>query len=132
MGSIDGPVNWLNRILALVLVTLWVPITSHCPLESLPGLGFLQCASGTPSDNDCSEDACQALESGAYKVESNRTVVPPTVLCVAWLGWLPVVTDSPGGASGQGESTSAPPELSQTWQFSFRTASSPRAPSFAS
>src|SRR4051812_3003890 len=72
-------VGWLmkkvHKLTALVFVVLWVPITSHCQLEKVPGLEFLHCASDTPGNSDCQGDGCQVIESGFYKISDNSAVV---------------------------------------------------------
>jgi len=129
-----SPVNWLKPRLALLMMALWVPATSHCDLERLPGLQFLACEDeadrGSHSSDDCA-DACATLESGFYKTEERPlTILTPilSVLCVP-----PVLTDEPGGTA-HCPALDSPTlrRISQAWQFSFRTALPPRAPSSAS
>lgn len=109
---------------------LWVPIASHCSWENVPGLQFFQCGTDTPQDSDCEEDGCVQLETATYRVDDNATArpvpVPSLTLSIQFLlvELLPAEQLSPV--------TVAPPEVPAGWQFSFRTALPPRAPSFAS
>ena len=128
--------NWWKRILAGALVVLWVPMTMHCSLESsLPGMEFLACCpdeEGAPhQDSDCEDDACAVVESGSYKTENNRVAVPtPTLVPALFLTPLPSLDAIP--AVDLVAFDASPPELRTTWQFSFRAALRPRAPSFVS
>ena len=66
------------------------------------------------------------------KTEQDRlTVLSPILLPLAFAPVLDLANALAGAASGDAL-TVAPPELSSSWQFAFRTAAPPRAPSFAS
>jgi len=138
MGKV-ADVKWLKTILVMAVLAFWVPATNHCRLELIPGLEFLDCCSHSEDEkasehheNECSDDLCAQVEDGLYKAETNHVVVDaPPASC---LGVLPVVLEhilSPDRASPIRPETS-PPELSKTWQFSFRAAAPPRAPSLVS
>ena len=75
---------------------------------------------------------CCTLASGSYKVDDNQrvTTISPVVAVVllADLSELASLADAPPAVVR----TAIPPELSVSWQFSFRTALPPRAPSFVS
>lgn len=131
MLSLTG-VSKLNTILAFVMMVLWAPITSHCQLEVIPGLEFLQCSSDTSSHSDCEGDSCQSVESVGYKIQDNPDLVPVPLPVVAFMAALPAVEEVLAKLSGVSFLTAAPPELSSCWQFAFRTALPVRAPSFAS
>jgi len=118
----------LLQIFGLVLAVVWLPITSHCAWENLPGLPFFQCATGTPQDSDCEDDWCAQLETATYKVADTSTVVP--VLSLALSFQVPSMERLPAEQSSP--VTAAPPEVPAGWQFSFRTALPPRAPSLVS
>jgi len=72
----------LYRLTALAFLVLWVPVTSHCHLENVTGLEFLQCASETPENSGCEGDGCQTVESGFYKISDNSRTVPLPMLSV--------------------------------------------------
>lgn len=126
----------LRTALIILLALAWVPLTSHCKLESLPGWEFLRCASEaplTPEEGDpCDEDGCCAVEFAKYQSSRQQEIAP-----VLLLGILPA---DPLGAldplhpvgAGLGIPTSLPPELPVSWQFSLRAALPVRAPSLAS
>jgi hypothetical protein len=129
-------VNRLKTILTLLLALFWLPVTMHCGLESLPGIEFLSCcphddAASQPApahqDNDCETDACATVESGLYKQEdSTQSVSVPLLALAAWMWAAELPADSTPDFS---PASSAPPELPRRWQFSYRTALPPRAPS---
>jgi len=121
-------VKSIRVIAACLLALVWAPLTSHCQLESIPGLEFLHCASEA-TDSSCCDDSCTSVESGAYKVPDYQNPVPPversivlhfSISTPAEEGQLPV------------HPADAPLELLPTWQFSLRTALPVRAPSFVS
>lgn len=125
-----------RTLLTLLLVTLWPLVTSHCSLEKLPGLEFLACAdeaaTSAHQEDACEKDGCASIESGFYKTEDGQQVVPtPSLIPSAFLTAILTEAAQPATATGI-LFNSAPPELPKVWQFSFRTALSPRAPSFIS
>ena len=122
-----------NIVFALAAF-LWLPVSAHCQLESVPGLEFLRCSikasdSQQPA-KDCSD--CCAVEKSQYRAEHHRLTIPtPDLLLLSLAPVLPPATALPAEVSG-GFLTAAPPELPTTWQFSARTALPARAPSIAS
>ena len=118
----------------MLAAVLWLPMTLHCQLESIPGLEFLACASENSSGEPKShcDDSCCSVERTAYKSEQVRQTLPlPDLLPVLSALLLPVSDTLTANIDAE-VLTAAPPELSNGWQFVFRTASPPRAPSFAS
>ncbi len=121
--------------MAVCLALLWLPMTSHCNLEHLRGLEFLACCNHEDTaphqDKDCETDVCASVESGNYKTEE-RAVTVPTQSLVATISAL-LLTAAPAIPSTSVIAiSSVPAELPQRWQFAFRTAAPPRAPSFVS
>ena len=122
----------LHIVLASTLVLLWVPITAHCNLETLPGLGFLNCCvhdepKGCHGEEDCEADACAVVESGAYKVEDDSPIVPvPSLIAAFLLDECFIASELPEIAE---VSALDPPETLHTWRFTHRAALPPRASS---
>jgi hypothetical protein len=122
----------LHKLVALVFLVLWAPITGHCYLEKIPGLEFLHCASDTADNSNCAEDGCQIVESGFYKISDNTAVVPVPVYClIPFTAPISLVQDSPPESCGVTQFR-FPPDLPQSWQFISRTALPIRAPSLVS
>ncbi len=129
-------VRMLKKVMVLLLVLAWVPLTSHCKLESIPGLEFLACLSDGDShnqqDSDCDDTECCQLEKSLYKTEKSHLVLPSP----DFLPFSPALVVDLANALpdevGVGMLTTAPPELTKTWHFISRTASPPRAPSIVS
>jgi hypothetical protein len=123
-------VKRLLQLFGLALALLWVPVASHCSWESLVGGDFFKCAPASDrGDCDSGSDDCASVESGSYKTSSTRLQIPAPVFIVAILS-LPSLAEA---ASQQAApATAAPSNISSSWQFVFRTALSPRAPSFIS
>ncbi len=123
-------------MVALLLLALWMPATTHCKLEVLPGLDFLACSeSDHPiphQDSGCEKDACASVESGDYRIDYNPplNLLPPSVLMPVTLDLLaaePLPSDQYLTASHL-----SPPEMLKPWQFCMRAALPVRAPSIAS
>jgi hypothetical protein len=131
-------VRFLRKTLLVLTALLWLPVSSHCQLEVIPGLEFLSCCSHagkTPhQDNDCKTDGCENVESGFYKTEDRSpdashpvsVVMPAILVALLWDASLPI----PAGSNL--DVSQPPPELSKVWQFASRAALPVRAPSIAS
>ncbi len=122
------PLKRLLQIVGLVLAVLWMPIVSHCAWENVPALQFFKCATDTPEKSDCGDDGCAQLETATYKVADTSTAVPVLLLMLS----IPVTFVERLPAEQLSPVTAAPPEVPAGWQFSFRTALPPRAPSLVS
>jgi len=118
--------------MTLVVLALWPIASMHCKLETVPGLEFLRCATDTPTSSDCRGDGCETVESGLYKIPDNQNVAPELIVQTVLLSTLLEDDDRSYDNHSVWLISDAPPELPKIWQFSFRTASPPRAPSFAS
>ena len=129
--------TWIKRIAVFAVLALWLPATNHCKLEQIPGLAFLVCCaqedSPTHQDEDCETDGCATFENQLYKTETAQVVVvaAPTLLLNAILSPFSAELCRPGTASYV-PPDAAPVFLSRVWQFSYRTALPPRAPSLLS
>jgi hypothetical protein len=128
---IQGRLKHLKRILAMLLLVLWAPTTSHCMIESAGLLpAFLCCDEACGGEAD--QDACKALESAAYKVDERDSPVAMSVVLFLLPQVLSDLNDGVEPAPAPGFYPQGAPELAVTWQFSSRTALPPRAPSLAS
>ena len=132
-------VKWLKTIMVMMVLALWVLATNHCRLELLPGLAFLTCCdhataepTGEHHEDDCEDDACAAVEEGLYKTESHQVTAhkPVFVLLASFLP--PPLERDTSALFARACPTTVPLELPKVWQFTFRTALPPRAPSFVS
>lgn len=85
-------VSWFRRILALVLLALWVPATSHCAVETLLGVVNEHCETvcahdGPDAATHLASDACEMLEQGDFKPAVAELAVPaPALTVLACLG----------------------------------------------
>jgi hypothetical protein len=126
----------LRQWVGLLLLVLWVPLTSHCAWENLPGMQFFKCATASedtcaadaplPPPSDCDGDACSQVESPIYKASDPQARLLMPVAMVVFE--LPSPVEETQASSLP--ATRAPAAI--PWQFSFRTALLPRAPSSAS
>ena len=127
--------KWLKLLMVLSVLGLWLGGTNHCKLEDIPGLEFLVCnphgETEPHQDNDCDEDSCAQVENATYKTEKAQIAVrAPMVLLPAIL--LPAPQDAELSFRSFERVPPLTPELPVSWQFSYRTAAPPRAPSFLS
>lgn len=130
--------RYLKTIWVVALALLWVPITSHCQLESIPSLtALLACcehedASAPHEDQDCEQDACATVESGDYRTQEHDPLfVAPDLVASEIAATVTELGSLPDKVS-LGILATAPPGQHHIWQFAFRTALPVRAPSLAS
>lgn len=124
--------NWLKKIVVLALVAVWPLAMNHCQLETVPGLTFLHVSGHSEGKGDCGADGCPTVESGSYRAEDGQA---PQAIVLASLDIRPkeqLLPVPPPAEIIPYCLTAAPPEFPASRQFVFRTASPPRAPSFAS
>lgn len=122
----------LRQIVGLLLLVLWVPLTSHCTWENISDLALFKCVDDTEQSSeqksDCADDGCEQLETATYRSsDAQPDVAPPAFLVLFQLLNLTVPAHESCAAA-----TTSPPEILSGWQFTFRTALPPRAPSFVS
>ena len=130
-------VRLLSRICFLTLALLWVPLTAHCRIASVPGFEFLRCAdhehSGNQDHQSCEDCGCCTQESGKYQSSRWEDLTPDlhpdlveAIECIAVDVGLPA-------KESKGVLVAAPPPpLSTSWAFALRLALPVRAPSAAS
>ena len=125
-------VSKLTKVFAMLTLALWGLASMHCTLEALPGLDFLKtcCFADTApsSQSGCETDGCGAVEDAGYRPEEQPVSAPLPLLILAALASAPEATPFEFQTRSVVGSLS-PPELPQAWQFSYRTALPPRAPS---
>ncbi len=120
----------LLRLLSLVLLTIWFPVTQHCNLEAV-GLLPLQCSNDCAPGQLGSNDGCDVVETGLAKVGTDVVKVPaPELLACACLIFLHVTqsladTGSTDLLTGTFE---RPLNWVTTWHFVRRAAPPSRAP----
>ncbi|MEI8037230.1 MAG: hypothetical protein WCJ14_02465 [Verrucomicrobiota bacterium] len=124
------------QLLALWLAALWLPLTMHCQLAALHGCdeASLCCQNhgGCSGGDDCQSDVCNSIETGNCVV--NRDLLTAPAPSCEPIGWSEPVTRPRGLTSPPtlSETTGAPPGWNRVWQFAFRAAPAPRAPSAVS
>ena len=127
-------VKWLKTVGMFGLLAVWLVASNHCRLELIPGLSFMPCCEqgdGLPTqDKDCETDGCATVESGFYKMEDSPPALSAPPLAVLPLLLPLLLVQVPPATTVT--SDVVPPELPVTWQFYFRAAAPPRAPSLVS
>lgn len=125
--------TWFTKVVAVLLLALWVPVTMHCELQAAVHSVLLQCCCGDEATQGPAhaDDVCGTVESGFYKVEENEILTAPVLAFVALApDTLASLTSEPALEPAIPE-PGPPQELPQSWQFSYRVALPPRAPSLA-
>jgi hypothetical protein len=128
----------LKTMFTLLLAILWLPVSSHCLLlDSVSNLEFLSCCAHEDNTTDhhedeCATDACSIVEGAQYKSSFQRVTVPPLDTHVVFELPPLLVTTLKSTANPAHQSDDALGHLPMAWQFSFRTAAPPRAPSLVS
>ena len=119
--------------MALCLMVLWVPLTSHCYLED-SGLfqsAWEKCCSDEDSQSakaDPCDAGCKLVEKGAGKIQDNQRLIVPIISLLAAIHVVP----APATISLHNEVTFWPPETLHLTQFVASTALPVRAPSLLS
>jgi hypothetical protein len=117
-GCIHG-VKRLAKSICVLLVILWVPITSHCAVETVLKLSIIGCCDETAvphAEGNCSQDECSVVESGLYKIEEDAQIAPVPLL-------LPLFTIStcqappPQSVATEMLLRLVPPEFLRTWRY---------------
>ena len=123
-----------RNIVFVLAAFLWLPVSAHCLLESIPGLEFLDCtiaaADTQQPTQDCSD--CCAVEKSQYRAEQVQLSIPTPELLPLFCAPVSAAAAALPVEVSAGILTAAPPQLLQTWQFASRTALPVRAPSIAS
>jgi hypothetical protein len=117
------------------LLAFWLPVTVHCCLGTLEGLGFLACCEHSTDaphqDNDCEQDACTTIESGHFLAPETGDLVSAPADAAAF-GPDRTPDYRPPQRDGLEPPCPAPPEPARPWPFRLRAAAAPRAPGAAS
>ena len=124
----------LTKIAAMLALVFYGLASMHCILEGVPGFDFLKTCcfveSGAGNSKDCESDEC-VVESGDYRAEEQTVSAAQPLLLLALL--YPVIEVSlPEPQVASVVASESPPELPKAWQFSYRAALPPRAPSIVS
>jgi hypothetical protein len=132
-------VQLLKKIMVLVLVACWLPASSHALLQSA---GLIHHVHADHDHEDISgshehDSDNHELADGKCAFSATHLSAPsPNMFATLLFSTFGVAQDFQIQAvsigSGLAPPGAAPPEFPKCWQFVFRTASPPRAPSFVS
>lgn len=128
--------RWLNKIVALAVALVWLPAVSCCLIDASGLLEKRECCSkehsrAVPGPGNC-DKPCGALASAAYVPQQSQLLVIAPIGVPLFDAAFPLIEIHRPAGVGRELPSTAPPELAGHWQFSFRTALAPRAPSFPS
>ena len=126
----------IKAAVALMLALVWLPAVSCCLIDASGLLAKKDCCAkehsqSAPGPGNC-DKPCGALASATFLPQQAQPLIfaPDGVLLFDSATTLAEIPRPVG--VGRDLPATAPPELACHWQFSFRTALPPRAPSFAS
>lgn len=119
-----------------MLALVWLPAVSCCLIDAAGWLGKQDCCSKehsqrAPGPGNC-DQPCGALASASYLPQQSQLLVIAPLGVPLFDAAFPLVEIHRPAGVGRELPATAPPELAGHWQFSFRTALAPRAPSFVS
>ena len=130
-GGINLNVNRFRTVAAMLLLPIWVPISSHELLENW-GLIHIQASTGSgdshDKDHDGADGLCQ-LPGCSFQIQKFHPAVVSFLLPVA-LAVCP--QDGVEAQACFALVNPSPPDIPVSWQFSFRAALPARAPSLIS
>ena len=134
--STIGSLGALKSILALLLLGTWFPCTVRCSLEMMAMDKPPACCSevggkSSPQPADSDHCVCSWMKSGGYAFSKCALSVTAQDVVTILSILSPLGEDSLTDPALPKPNYS-PPGLATFWQFSFRTALPPRAPSTAS
>ena len=116
------------RLIALLLLALWLPATLHCDLEAA-GLAHPALACHDEHAPGAHADNCALVEGGQYHAAIALLKVPAPSLLACTLCYLTLRAEPPVFVPPVSpEHTDSPPELIRVWQFARRAALPARAP----
>jgi hypothetical protein len=120
--------------IAIVMATLWLPMTQHCGLEAV-GMFAAHCADEAGAtacaDGDCADDGCATLEDGNYRSDNAAVTVSAPEFFVCFGFDFGDAVDCESEADSRytaGDPFARPREWVPTWQFERRAAAPAHAP----
>lgn len=121
----------LRRLVAILLVAIWLPAVLHCRVENL--LGVECCAKAESAQTEkkgCEGEVCDALEAGFIKSSSDQLTVTAPQFCACLICCVEVAAPEISAPliTGIIEQATAPPEILQSRHFLVRAALPARAP----
>ena len=134
-GSL-AEVKWFKTVVTMLLLAVWLPATSHALLEQAGWIHTAHAdedgAPDTDNDHDAADGFCRAASTDVQVPQpelSGEQLLASAGFSFTFAALFEAALALPNGPDPPG---SAPPELSRTWQFSFRASLPPRAPSMIS
>ena len=134
--SIHIAVRRIRTIVAVLLAIIWLPAVSCCLIDASGLFGKQDCCEKEHSHpgsipGNC-DQPCGLLASASYLPHQDQPIVPAPLGTLFLAVVLFHVAPQPPVGVGLNIPATAPPEVAAHWQFSFRAALPPRAPSFVS
>lgn len=137
MNELLCRVSRLCRLIAILLLALWLPATLHCGLEAAGAIAGEGCAkaaepSSAPTAH-CEDDGCKTIEEGLYRPTTPllKGAAAPVALCLCLI-WQDTLEPYPVARPALSSASHVEPfEFTVPWQFVQRAAPLPGAPSFA-
>ena len=126
-------VRWFETVVTILLLALWLPSTSHALLEESGWIHTphtdTDSAPDPDNDHDAADGICLAASTDVQVPQPELSGGTILALLDHFFTLARLADPSPALPGGPAPPGTAPPEISQTWQFSFRASLPPRAPS---
>jgi hypothetical protein len=125
----------LRRIVAIVLLALWLPATQYCTLVAAEVFadvshpcGPEQCCN---TEDQCSFDACNLFESGVTKLarDGSKALAPDFSACLCFICLRSSHSGSEDESGLMRSALERPLDWESSWHFMRRAAPLARAPS---
>lgn len=121
----------VRRLIALILVALWLPVTAHCSLEAMTGLFDDGCENACSHGADRSHaDVCDLVERGNFTATGAIVHAPApsltTLVCLSCLHARLLADAEP--LAPPAWAGDHPRDWVPSWTFALRTALPARAP----
>jgi hypothetical protein len=126
-------VKRIKIAVTLLLLALWVPLTSHSLLEQWEWIHHEHTDSHSESvdHHDAADGLCRIESNASPLVPIDFQTASLTALFEPVFACFPEI-DASAFPTGLAPPGADPPGLNHVWQFVFRAALPPRAPSFLS
>jgi hypothetical protein len=124
---VAAEMSWLRKLSAILLLALWLPVTSHCALEMAGVIPSSVCCSD--GDEHAHHDSCDEVENNLFKQASETSLVKaPALACACFIAELVALPAADSDKAPESFFERAPDWFAER-HFEHRTALPARAPS---
>ena len=129
--AIGNTVKRLKAVIAMLMLALLLPATSHELLERAGLIHQEASDSASGGDHDAADGVFLSSSNG-FQIQTTHCDVGLPTACLLPCAWMFPIADPPLRQASLEIPGPSPPHLAKGWQFVFRAALPVRAPSFLS